>query len=240
MRLAMWSGPRNLSTAMMYSFAARGDCAVWDEPFYAPYLAVSGADHPMAERIRAVHESDPDAVAARCAAGAPDGSAVFYQKHMTHHMLPSFDLRWMAGARHVFLIRHPARVIASYHRKRENPVASDIGVTAQLRLYQEAQTRTGERPVVIDSADVRAAPEQMLRALCEAIGLSFTPSMLHWQAGGHRSDGVWAAHWYNAVHASTGFDTAEGPLPDLPGTLRPTLEAALPAYERLRALALRP
>lgn len=238
MRLMMWSGPRNLSTAMMYSFAARGDCAVWDEPFYAAYLARTGLAHPMAAEIIASHEADPAMVARHCAGEAADGSAVFYQKHMTQHMLPEFDLGWMAGAVHVFLIRHPARVIASYHRKRQDPSFADIGGIEQLRLYDEARARTGSDPVVIDSADIRAAPEKMLRALCGSVGLDFTPSMLSWAKGGHPSDGVWASHWYNAVHESTGFESAEGPLPEIPPHLLPVLDAALPAYEALRARVL--
>ncbi|RMH49724.1 MAG: HAD family hydrolase [Alphaproteobacteria bacterium] len=236
----MWSGPRNLSTAMMYAFAQRGDCDVWDEPFYAAYLKVSGAAHPMREEILAAHSADPAEIAARCAGPAPDGSAHFYQKHMTHHMLPGFDRGWFAHVRHVFLIRHPARVIASYDDRNPDPTLEDLGLPQQTALFAEITRLTGQRPLVIDSADIRAAPERMLRALCAALGLPFRRQMLSWPAGGHRRDGVWARHWYGAVHRSTGFAGPEGPLPALAPHLRPLLDAALPHYAALSALALKP
>ena len=240
MNIAMWSGPRNLSTAMMYSFAQRDDCAVMDEPFYAAFLRRSGAPHPMAAEIIAAHEPDPAAVARRCAAPAPDGRAHLYQKQMTHHMLPGFDLSWMAACRTVFLIRHPARVVTSYHDKIENPTLADIGAAEQVALYDEAVRLGDATPLVIDSADVRRAPEAMLRALCEALGIGFQDTMLAWPAGGRPEDGVWAAHWYAAVHGSTGFAAAEGPLPDVPGPLRAVCAEAMPYYETLRARALKP
>ena len=147
MRIAMWSGPRNLSTAMMYAFGARPDCAVWDEPFYAAYLNASGAPHPMAVEIIAAYETDPDAVATACA--GPEPEAIWYQKHMCQHMLPAFPLDWMGEVTNVFLIRHPARVIASFHAKLENPNAEDVGLPRQLELYRHARRLTGRAPVVI-------------------------------------------------------------------------------------------
>ena len=239
MRIAMWSGPRNLSTVMMYSFGARSDCAVWDEPFYAAYLSHSDAVHPMQAEILAAGISDPAKVAARCATGAiPDGKSVFYQKHMAHHMLPEFPRDWMKDLTHVFLIRHPARVIASYHVKAENPTLRDIGAVELTDLFKEVASLTGRSPVVIDSVDIRQNPEAMLRKLCAAIGLPFEPAMLSWPRGGHNDDGVWARHWYNAVWNSTGFAGAEGPLPAVPEHLTPVLEQALPHYERLAELKL--
>ncbi len=241
MRIAMWSGPRNLSTAMMYSFGARADCAVWDEPFYAAYLSHSGAFHPMQAEILAAGIADPAEVAARCAAGAiPDGKPVFYQKHMAHHMLPEFPRDWMKDLTHVFLIRHPARVIASYHVKAENPNLRDIGAVELTDLFKEVSGLTGKTPVVIDSADIRQNPEAMLRGLCAAIGLPFDAAMLTWPKGGHKDDGVWAPHWYNAVWQSEGFAGAEGPLPEVPEHLLQVLEAAMPHYERLAEDRLAP
>ena len=131
MRIAMWSGPRNLSTAMMYAFGARADCAVWDEPFYAAYLTETGLDHPMRDEVIAAGETDPQAVAARCSSSVPAGRPHFYQKHMTHHMVEGFPLDWMAEVTNVFLIRHPARVLASYVKKRETPTLEDIGIVQQ-------------------------------------------------------------------------------------------------------------
>jgi hypothetical protein len=234
-RIAMWSGPRNLSTAMMYSFAARGDCTVWDEPFYAAYLDATGVSHPMRDDIIAAHESDPDVVAATCKGPVPLGNPVFYQKHMTLHMVPEFDRRWMRSCTNVFLIRHPARVIASYAKKREGATLADIGFVQQSELFDEVAAWSGTDPVVIDSDDIRAEPEAMLQKLCAAIGLTFTRKMLRWPAGGNAADGVWAPHWYAAVHRSTGFDGAEGPLPALGGTYADLAAQALPYYERLAA-----
>lgn len=237
MNIACWSGPRNLSTAMMYAFGARADCAVWDEPFYAAYLAETGLDHPMGDRIIAEGETDPRQVGQGCAAQPPEGRAHIYQKHMTQHMVWGLDQPWMDGLKHIFLIRHPARVLASYAAKRENPTLEDIGFVQQAEIYDLIRARTGAG-VIVDSYDIRQAPERMLRKLCVAIDLPFDPAMLSWPAGGHPSDGVWASHWYGAVHASTGFAGAEGELPVLPPALQSICDAAMPCYERLKADAL--
>jgi hypothetical protein len=238
MNIAMWSGPRNLSTALMYSFAARGDCAAWDEPFYAAYLAATGLDHPMRAEVIAGGETDPVRVAAACAGPAPGGQPVFYQKHMTHHMIPGVPLGFMAACTNVFLIRHPARVIASYQAKREAPTLDDLGFPQQAALFDREADRLGRAPLVIDSADIRADPKGALTRLCAALGLPFTEAMLSWPAGPKPFDGAWAPHWYPSVHRSTGFDAAEGPLPDTGPDQRPLLAAALRVYERLRAHAL--
>lgn len=237
-RVAMWSGPRNLSTAMMYSFAARGDCAAWDEPFYTAYLAATGLDHPMTAEILAAGETDPARVAARCAGDAPGGLPVFYQKHMTHHMIAGFPLDFMEACTNVFLIRHPARVIASYLAKRESPTLEDLGFVQQAALFDRVAERSGTVPVVVDSADIRANPAAMLQRLCAAINLPWTAAMLHWPAGPKPYDGAFAPHWYGAVHRSTGFDAAEGPVPAIGPDQQALLDAALPIYDRLRAHAL--
>ncbi|MCX7889400.1 MAG: HAD family hydrolase [Rhodobacteraceae bacterium] len=239
MRIAMWSGPRNLSTALMYAFAARGDCAVLDEPFYAAYLKATGLDHPMAAAVIAAGQTDPARVAATCSGPAPDGRAIFYQKHMTLHMIPAFPRDWMGSVTNAFLIRHPARVVASYARKREAPTLADIGFVQQTQLFDEVADRLGHAPPVIDSADIRASPRVALERLCAALGLPFTERMLAWPAGPKPCDGVWAPHWYGAVHASTGFEPAEGALPDLDGAYARLAEAAMPAYERLASVKLR-
>ena len=224
MRIAMWSGPRNLSTAMMYSFAARSDFTVMDEPFYAAYLAASGADHPMRDEILKAHETDPNKVDLAClGAGTPH----IYMKHMPHHMLEGFPMGWAEGCVHVHLIRHPARVIASYTAKREAPTLEDIGFAQQAALYDKLGG------VVIDSTDIRAEPEGMLRKLCGAIGLEFDPAMLFWKAGPRPYDGIWASHWYGAVHRSTGFAGAEGDMPELEPDMQKIMTQALPYFERL-------
>lgn len=238
MRIAMWSGPRNLSTALMYSFAARGDCAVWDEPFYAAYLKATGIDHPMTAEVIAAGETDPAKVAATCLGAIPDSKAIFYQKHMTLHMIPGFDRGFMRGLTNVFLIRHPAQVIASYSRKRESPTLADIGFVQQAELFDEVANWMGRAPLVVDSADIRAAPRETLGRLCAALGIAFAEGMLRWPAGPKPFDGVWAPHWYNAVHASTGFEAPEDGLPDLPAEYRMLCDQALPHYDRLAAYKL--
>lgn len=224
MRIAMWSGPRNLSTAMMYSFGARRDFSVMDEPFYAAYLARSGAVHPMRDAILKHHETDPEKVASMCA-GA--GSPHLYMKHMPHHMLDGFPMDWAMDCVNIHLIRHPARVIASYTAKREAPTLEDIGFRQQAELYEKIGG------LIIDSTDIRADPKGMLRSLCEAVDLAFDPSMLAWPAGPRPEDGIWAKHWYGAVHRSTGFAQAEGPLPKIDGDSKAVMDQALPFYESL-------
>ncbi len=233
MRIAMWSGPRNLSTVMMYAFAARTDCAVWDEPFYAAYLRISGADHPMRDQIIAAHESDPDSVAARILGPIPEDKPNFYLKVMPHHMLPDFPIDWAGKCVNVHLIRHPARVVASYGAKREAVTLGDLGFRQQAELYD----RIGG--IVIDSADIRDDPALMLEVLCKEVGMNGTPAMLSWPEGGHPDDGIWAEHWYGAVHRSTGFAGPEGPLPELGGNYAALAEAAMPYYEKLAAKRLR-
>ena len=217
----------------MYAFAARGDCTVWDEPFYAAYLDATGINHPMRDEIIAMHEPDPDRVASICKGPVPQGQRYFYQKHMAMHMVEGFDRRWMRSCKNVFLIRHPARVVASYAKKREGATFEDIGFIQQDQLADEVSGWSGTPPVVIDSDDIRANPAGMLQKLCKALDLPFTRKMLHWPAGGNDADGVWASHWYGAVHRSTGFEGAEGPLPALGGAYADLAAQALPHYETL-------
>ena len=232
MRIAMWSGPRNLSTAMMYSFGARSDCHVVDEPFYAAYLAATGIWHPMRDEILASQPTSGSLAASQLLDPIKGEKPHFYQKHMTHHMQPGIPKDWMAGVKNVFLIRHPARVVASYAKKREGPTLADLGFVEQVALFDYVLS-LGEVPVVIDSADVRADPERALKALCSAIELEWDTAMLHWPAGGHAQDGVWAKHWYGAVHRSTGFAEPEGNLPRLPASYHGLVEQALPYYQKL-------
>lgn len=237
MRIAMWSGPRNLSTAMMYAFGARRDCAIIDEPFYAAYLRSTGLNHPMRSEILADQSPDPTAVIKQITGSIPGEKPHFYQKHMTQHMLPEIPRDWMRQMVNVFLIRHPQRVVASYAAKRQGVSLDDIGFVQQAALFDSVRS-LGGNPVVIDSFDIRNDPEGMLRKLCHAIGLDWDPAMLSWPKGGHADDGIWAAHWYGAVHKSTGFAGAEGPLPGGLGKQSVIVDAAMPHYDRLRALKL--
>lgn len=236
LRIAMWSGPRNISTAMMRSFENRPDTAVVDEPFYAAYLAATGLDHPMREAVLASQPTDWGAVAAAMAGGAPGGAAVFYQKHMTHHMLPGVDLSWTAACVNAFLIRDPAAVLASYVRKRGEVTLADIGVERQGDLFDRECDRLGRAPPVVEGADVLADPRGTLGRLCTALGIPFSDRMLSWPAGPRDSDGVWAPAWYDAVERSTGFGPPPAEAtPDLPDDLRRIADAARPFYERLAA-----
>lgn len=240
-RIAVWSGPRNLSTALMRSFEARGDCAVEDEPLYSNYLTVSGARHPMQEEILAAHEADPEAVLARLLGPAPGGRAVYYHKQMPHHLYqPNVRRDWLGDVRHALLIRDPARVVASFDAGRPSPTLEDIGVPQMDRLEAEIGAATGAPPPVIEAEDIRADPPGMLRALCAALGIAFTDRMLSWPPGRRATDGVWGAHWYRSVEASTGFAPPPGPPPPLAPHLAAVAEAARPSFDRLRARKLRP
>lgn len=239
-RICMWSGPRNISTAMMRSFENRPDCAVSDEPFYAAYLARTGLDHPMRAEVLASQPTDWRQVAGALAGPAPGEARIWYQKHMTHHMLDGFGLDWAEGCRSAFLIRDPARVLASYVVKRGEVSLADIGVERQRELFEREADRLGKAPPVVEGRDVLADPRGALDRLCAALAIPFDDAMLAWPAGRRDSDGVWAPAWYDAVEASTGF----GPPPDesvppaLPGELARIADAARPHYERLAAFKL--
>ena len=200
----MWSGPRNISTAMMRSWENRPDCTVVDEPFYACYLAETGLEHPCREEILAAQSSDRAEVIRQLSQTDP-GSEYFYQKHMTHHMPRGMDMSWCADFRHCFLVRDPAEIIASYLQKMPSVSEEAIGIVRQKELFDEITAITGTPPAVIDSNDVLRDPEAVLRQLCQRLDIPFTDAMLSWPTGRRDSDGVWAHHWYHNVEASTTF-----------------------------------
>jgi hypothetical protein len=236
LRIAMWSGPRNLSTAMMRSFGNRPDTFVSDEPFYGAFLKTSGARHPMREEVIAAMDCDWRSVARTLAGPVPDGSPVWYQKHMWHHMVGPVGHGDFAGFTHAFLIRAPARMIASYLRNREAAAFDDFGLERQAEFFEREAQRLGEAPPVIDASDVLADPERVLRALCARLGLAWDPAMLSWPPGRRATDGRWAPHWYQAVEASTGFGPPEGPLlPELPADAQRLADRCRPYYEHLAA-----
>lgn len=239
LRLAVWSGPRNISTAMMRAWENRGDCAVVDEPLYAHYLAHTGLDHPGREEVIAAGESDWRKVAAYLTGPLPAGAALMYQKHMTHHLLPHIGREWLSALTHVFLIRDPRRVLVSYIRNRPNVTAADIGVLQQRQIYEHVR-RVGEAaPPVIDAGEFLQAPEAQLRALCGLLGIQFTPRMLHWPPGARASDGVWAPYWYEQVYRSTGFENPSEGEPVVPAEFRDLIEEVMPSYEAMYARRLR-
>ena len=238
-RIAMWSGPRNISTAMMRSFGARPDTAVTDEPLYAAYLAMTGLDHPMRDEVLASQANDWREVIPVLIGSAPQDRPIWYQKHMTHHMLPGIDRTWLRHCRNAFLIRDPEAVLASYTLKRSDVTLSDIGIVQQHELFQQEADRLGHAPPVVDSADVLANPAGMLAKLCHALHIRFMDAMLSWPPGRRDTDGVWAPAWYAAVERSTGFEPAPGrnPVP-LATDLQRVAEAAKPHYEALAGHAL--
>lgn len=239
MRLAMWSGPRNLSTAMMYAFAQRADFHVVDEPFYGPYLRLTGLPHPMRDAVLTARPETALEVEQSLIGPIPDGRPHVYHKHMCQHMIEGVPRGFMALCRNVFLLRHPARVVASFLKEYPEAGADDIGFARQADLFRIAQDLE-TAPIVIDSADIRTDPEGMLRSLCDALGLGWDPSMLSWPAGPKPCDGVWWPVWYRSLHATTGFAGPEGPLPDLEGAPRALVDAAMGHYESLARHRLRP
>lgn len=236
--ICMWSGPRNLSTAMMRSFGARADCAVWDEPFYAPFLKVSGRDDPGRDAILAAHETDPFKVAQACLKDR--GVDYYFQKHMPLHMLPGFPMDWAKDAQHFFLLRHPRRVIASYTKVRPNAAVADFGFQAQRRLYAQLTAITGRPPPVIHAEDILKNPKAALRALCAALNMPFDPAMLSWTAGPKPEDGIWAKYWYGNVITSTGFAPFNPEWPSLSAQYDDILAACKADYDVLAAMALNP
>jgi hypothetical protein len=238
-RIAMWSGPRNISTAMMRSFENRDDTGVVDEPFYAAYLAATGIDHPMRAEALAAQPQDWREVIPQILGPAPGGKPVFYQKHMTHHMVEGFGRDWIAACRNAFLIRAPEDVLASYTQKRAEVALEDIGFVQQRELFEREADRLGHAPPVVASDDVLADPRAALTALCAALGIPFSDKMLSWPAGKRDTDGVWGAVWYEAVEKSTGFARPrETARPVLRDDHQRIADAARPHYERLVAFKI--
>lgn len=235
----MWSGPRNLSTAVMRSFGSRSDTFVSDEPFYGCFLKATGAAHPMRDEIIAAMDCDWRSVMASLRSRPPDGSPVWYQKHMWHMMVGPIGYDDFAGFTHAFLVREPQRMVASYLKKRETARFEDFGLEKQAEFFERECDRLGHAPPVIDANDVLADPEGVLSKLCGALGIAWDPAMLSWAPGRHETDGVWAAHWYNAVEQSTGFAPPETDPVDLPDDARGLAERSRPYYEHLAAHRLR-
>jgi len=232
-RIAMWSGPRNISTAMMRSFGNRADCAVIDEPFYGYYLKQTGIDHPMRQDVLETMPQDWKPVAEALCGPIPGGRPVYYQKHMTQHMLDDMDWSFMDRLTNCFLIRDPDAVVASFAKKRELPAEEELGFERQRRLFDHVRDQSGTIPPVVDSVDILNNPERVLSALCGAIGIPFDPAMLSWPAGKRAEDGVWGAHWYKAVEASTGFKPVEPRTVEVPEPLQPFAKRGRENYDYL-------
>lgn len=237
-RIAMWSGPRNISTAMMRAWESRPDTFVVDEPFYAHYLTQTGLPHPGVEEILRHHPSDADTVTADLLgrteqddAGAP--LTIFYQKHMAHHLLDGMIGPWLGGLRHAFLIRHPAEMLRSLHRVTPHPTVTDTGLPQQVELLSYVETTFGSAVPILDAKDVLEAPGPMLEALCARLGVAYDPAMLAWRSGPRASDGIWARYWYASVEASESFGPYRPPQGPFPSELSDVLEACMPLYNQL-------
>jgi sulfotransferase family protein len=234
-RIAMWSGPRTISTALMRAWENRPDTVVIDEPLYGFYLASTGAAHPgRDEIITNMQNGWREVIDELTLTPFPAGTTVFYAKHMTHHLLPEVDRGALAGLRHAYLIRDPRQLLASYSRVRAQPVLADLGLAQQVEIF-----RTFGGPVV-DAADILRQPERMLRALCSALAVPFDPAMLRWPAGPRDTDGVWARHWYDGVWRSTGFGPYRESAAQLPPELEPLAARCMPFYQEMSAHRIQP
>jgi hypothetical protein len=232
-RIAMWSGPRNISTAMMRAWGNRPDSVVIDEPFYAYYLKATGKKHPGADEVIATGETDWRKVVARLTGPVPSGKSIFFQKQMAHHLLPEEDREWLSRVTNCFLIRDPREVIASYIKKQEDLRLDDLGFVQQTEIFQWVRGRTGTAPPVIDARDVLENPKRILELLCDAVGVEFMESMLSWPPGLRETDGIWAKHWYGEVARSTSFQPHRPRDRDVPKRLREIHDRCRECYQRL-------
>jgi len=232
-RIAMWSGPRNISTAMIRAWGNRADTFVVDEPFYAYYLGATGKKHPIADEVIASGETDWRKIVAQLAAPIPNGKRIFFQKQMAHHLLPEVDREWLSAVTNCFLIRDPREVIASYVKKREDPALADLGFMQQAEIFDFVRTRVTSVPPVVDARDVLENPGRMLRRLCKAVGVEFSESMLSWPPGLRETDGSWAGHWYGEVAKTTSFQPYRPSQAKMPAHLEEIYEHCRKPYERL-------
>jgi hypothetical protein len=239
-RIAMWSGPRNISTALMRSWGSRPDTVVVDEPLYAHYLKNTGREHPGREAVIAHHESDLQAVVERITGPIPDGASLFYQKHMAHHLLPDMVWDWVLDLRNALLLREPREMLTSLVAFLPEPTLSDTGLPQQWRLFQRLREARGTPPPVVTARDVLTDPPATLRALCEALDVPYHDAMQSWAPGPRDTDGIWATHWYDAVYDSTGFQPYAPKDVSVPDRLQDLLDECQALYDTLYAHRLHP
>jgi hypothetical protein len=233
LRIAMWSGPRNISTALLRSWGNRPDTFVCDEPLYAHYLIKTDSVHPGAAEVVAHHETSWRVVVDWLTGEIPEGKSIFYQKHMAHHLLPHIDRGWLERVTNCFLIRDPGEMLLSLVHFLPKPTLEDTGLPQQVEIFQAVKNRTGVTPPVIDSRDVLQNPAGVLGRLCAALDITFLESMLSWPRGRRATDGIWAKHWYAAVEKSTGFQSYIPKKETVPGQLAGLLDRCQPLYEEL-------
>jgi hypothetical protein len=233
LRIAMWSGPRNISTAMMRSWGNRPDTVVCDEPLYAHYLLRTKLDHPSSDEVIAHHETDWRKVVAWLTGPLPPGTTIFYQKHMSHHLLPNIELDWIAQLSNCFLIREPKEMLASLIEFLPQPTLADTGLPQQWKLFEMVRDRTGDSPIVLDARDVLQNPRAILSSCCRRLGIEFRDEMLSWPAGRRDTDGIWAKHWYAKVEKTTSFGPPTSHASTVPAHLRDLLSQCDSIYQQL-------
>lgn len=238
LRIAMWSGPRNISTAMMRSWGNRPDTVVCDEPLYAHYLRHVPVDHPGRDEVMAAHDGDWQSVVRWLTEDEIPGAALFYQKHMAHHLLPHISRDWLPRLTNCFLIRDPRQMLASLSAKMGMPELRDTGLAQQVEIFRMIRRDTGQVPPVIDAADVLRDPRGVLTRLCEAVGVAFLDAMLSWPPGRRETDGVWARYWYDSVERSTGFEPPSEKAVNLEAPLEALARTCQPYYEELATFRL--
>ena len=232
-RIAMWSGPRNISTAMMRAWGNRDDTIVIDEPFYAYYLKVTGIEHPGAAEVIATGETDWRKIVTHLTGPVANGKQIFFQKQMTHHLLPEIDREWLGAVTNYFLIRDPGEVINSYIKKREDPALEDLGFMQQAEIFDFVRAHTDAVPPVVDAKDVLQNPKRILGLLCEAAGVEFSNSMLSWPPGLRNTDGIWAKYWYAEVAKTTSFQPYRPASGEVPRRLQDIYQQSFECYQRL-------
>jgi hypothetical protein len=240
LRIAMWSGPRNISTALLRSWGNRADTFVCDEPFYAHYLVQTRLAHPGAEEVIRHQENDWRKVVAWLTGPVPQGKSIFYQKHMAHHLLPHMDRNWLDKVTNCFLIRPPSEMLTSLLHFLPQPTLADTGLPQQLEILHIVQKRTGRTPPILDARDVLEHPESVLGKLCDILNVPFDEAMLSWPPGPRRTDGVWAKYWYAAVEKTTSFQPYKPKDDPIPDSLRELAERCEELYQQLYRHRLRP
>lgn len=240
LRIAMWSGPRNISTALMRSWGNRPDTRVCDEPFYAHYLVVTGKDHPGRTETLTAHDADWRRVVQTLIRASPTAERIFYQKHMAHHLLPVIDKGWITRVTNCFLIRDPREMLTSLLKHVPDATLDDTGLPQQVALFNEIRQRTGTSPPVMDARDVLENPEGMLRTLCAVVGVAFEPCMLSWPMGDRSTDGAWGPFWYKEVYQTTTFGSYAAKSSEVPESHRHVLEACQRLYNQLHPHCCRP
>ena len=229
----MWSGPRNISTAMMRSWESRTDTFVIDEPFYAHYLSVTNANHPGRDEIIQDGETDQSIVSKGLISDTDDSCSIYFQKHMTHHMIPSVDREWMKEVINCFLIRNPKDMILSYTKVNSNLSMHLLGLEEQYELFEYVTKINGRAPPVVDSKDILMDPRKTLSLLCEKVGVIFSEEMLSWSKGVRDTDGIWAKYWYKNVINSTGFNIYREKDDDVPSKYLGLYNESIKIYDEL-------